>query len=72
MPKFCYVRNALSKEGGISRVILRDDAVFGVRGDKDLNIIQSHDITEAEAELELDALARTYKFKGRVKAGREK
>ena len=66
MPKFVYVKTLY----GVGMQILHDDSVFGVTGEKDIGILQSHDITEAEVKKGFTYLYTTYKYKVRVKAGR--
>ncbi len=59
MPKFVWLQNALL---GPMPSILHDDAVFGVMGEKNLGILQSHDIDTDEAGKPLDFLSIKYPY----------
>ncbi len=59
MPKFVWLKNALL---GPMPSVLHDDAVFGVTQDKDLGILQKHDINDIEAHLPLASLSLRYPF----------
>lgn len=56
MPKFVYIRSQF----GVFPQVLRDDSVFGVTGDKQMNIVQSHDISDIEASASLNVLMNVY------------
>jgi hypothetical protein len=60
MPKFVWLHNAML---GPMPSILHDDSVFGVTGEKDLGILQKHDITVEEAGKPLDFLSIQYPYK---------
>ena len=59
MPKFVWLRNALL---GPMPSVIHSDSVFGVRQDKDIGVLQKHDIEAWEAGLPLDSLSLKYPY----------
>lgn len=60
MPKLIYVMGLR----GITPQVIRDDSVFGVMGEKNLNILQEHTLNENEEEFSLDLLTSIYPYMG--------